>query len=1184
MADFSLERSAGRQEFLKYVKGLIKDKEHFVYSKTDRLIGVTKHIYSVISKMIKKQLKVEIGVQLLNELAFIHHDIPSIILDIFGIFDAETTNESDERKVFCQLVKDTEGFLSENLLKERMEIDTLQDVGTVKNRIFYTRFIKVKTKLYYKQRRFNLFREESEGYAKLITELNQDHSDNFSALDALEIIKSLIGCFNLDPNRVLDIIIESYEMHPDRSKLFVPLLQSYVQSGSVVCEVLGYKFRHFSEMKNTPTTLFNVTALLLQHDVFKFEEIYTWLSPDDTKIISDWKQELQNAKEYVRKLNIVSINKEKETEDDEKIGTFDEKYSFNQKWRLCEALLDIGDWENAQKLIKKLPDHSVLVNECVAKALCKLINTIIDPLYRLKCPTNQTPIKERRGPEIYNLQIPLVTNVSKLKHHVIPMCITLGPSLYTDPVLLHKIVNLMKSILQDMKIDSVNPVIAKGSENESLYYDILSLLDAAVLPALSYMDCNCCIAEEIWEVLKMYPYQLRYSLYGRWKNDTYQIHPMLIRRRGQVQKHIKAIMKRVSKENVKPVGRQIGKLSHCSPGFLFDYILLQIQIYDNLIGPVVESLRYLTSLSYDILGYCLIETLAQADRARLESDGTSLSLWLQSLANFCGAVFKKYNIELCGLLQYVGNQLKAQKSLDLLILKEICQKMTGIEAAEEMTSDQVKAMCGGEILRNEAGYFSQVRNTKKSSQRLKDALACNDLAVALALLIAQQKHCVIYRETTHSHLKLVGKLYDQCQDTLVQFGTFLGLNYSVEEYIERLPSIHAMLQEYHIHSDVAFFLARPMFSHAINQKYDQLRKSDSNGKKITTSQKLDKYMEATLFVMEPIANSVLPLHPAKVWEDISPQFLCTFWSLSMYDLQVPTDSYTKEINKIKQLSLAVMDNKDNNSFKNKKEQERYIALMEKLQDERKKQQEHVDKTLHRLSQEKDSWFLSRSLKSAKNETITQFLQLCLFPRCTFTALDAIYCAKFVQIIHSLKTTNFSTLLCYDRIFCDITLSVTSCTENEAGRYGRFLCAMLETVMRWHLDEQVFQKECANYPGFVTKFRVSNTFSDANDHVGYENYRHVCHKWHYKITKALVFCLDSKDYMQIRNALIILMRILPHFPVLAKLSQIIERKVDKVREEEKNKRQVASYSILFSYFFLMFLIFIYRTCLFSHHRT
>lgn len=68
-----------------------------------------------------------------------------------------------------------------------------------------------------------------------------------------------------------------------------------------------------------------------------------------------------------------------------------------------------------------------------------------------------------------------------------------------------------------------------------------------------------------------------------------------------------------------------------------------------------------------------------------------------------------------------------------------------------------------------------------------------------------------------------------------------------------------------------------------------------------------------------------------------------------------------------------------------------------------------------LFQEKDSWFLSRSAKAAKNETITQFLQLCLFPRCIFTHTDAMYCAKFVQTLHSLKTANFSTLLCYDRV-------------------------------------------------------------------------------------------------------------------------------------------------------------------------
>ena len=90
-------------------------------------------------------------------------------------------------------------------------------------------------------------------------------------------------------------------------------------------------------------------------------------------------------------------------------------------------------------------------------------------------------------------------------------------------------------------------------------------------------------------------------------------------------------------------------------------------------------------------------------------------------------------------------------------------------------------------------------------------------------------------------------------------------------------------------------------------------------------------------------------------------------------------------------------------------------MMEKLIDEQKRQKDHVEKVFARLKEEKDSWFFSRAAKAAKNETITAFLQQCLFPRCVFTASDAIYCAKFVQIIHMLKTPNFSTLICLDRV-------------------------------------------------------------------------------------------------------------------------------------------------------------------------
>merc|ERR1712045_976228 len=118
--------------------------------------------------------------------------------------------------------------------------------------------------------------------------------------------------------------------------------------------------------------------------------------------------------------------------------------------------------------------------------------------------------------------------------------------------------------------------------------------------------------------------------------------------------------------------------------------------------------------------------------------------------------------------------------------------------------------------------------------------------------------------------------------------------------------------------------------------------------------------------------------------------------------------------------------------------------------------------------------------------------------------------------------------------------------------------MLGIVMRWHKSKDVFEQECAGYPGFVTKFRVTTADAqgdkDSKDHVDFENYRHVVHKWHFKIAKALVVCLESKDYVQIRNALTILTKILPHFPVIVKLNGVIEKRIEKVCEEEKESRK------------------------------
>lgn len=50
---------------------------------------------------------------------------------------------------------------------------------------------------------------------------------------------------------------------------------------------------------------------------------------------------------------------------------------------------------------------------------------------------------------------------------------------------------------------------ARAQKGDPLHHEALTVLDAAILPALTLMEGNCCMAEEIYTLIKLYPYQCR---------------------------------------------------------------------------------------------------------------------------------------------------------------------------------------------------------------------------------------------------------------------------------------------------------------------------------------------------------------------------------------------------------------------------------------------------------------------------------------------------------------------------------------------------------------------------------------------------------------------------------------------------------------------------------------------------
>ncbi len=137
--------------------------------------------------------------------------------------------------------------------------------------------------------------------------------------------------------------------------------------------------------------------------------------------------------------------------------------------------------------------------------------------------------------------------------------------------------------------------------------------------------------------------------------------------------------------------------------------------------------------------------------------------------------------------------------------------------------------------------------------------------------------------------------------------------------------------------------------------------------------------------------------------------------------------------------------------------------------------------------------------------------------------------------------------------------------------GRFLGALLETVSRWHQDDSVYNLECAKTPGFISMMRSSGQGNEKQD-LDYENFRHITFKWHFKLTKSFVILLESKDYIQVchvlilltaiiilpctqlRNGLLVLIKMVPYYPKVYHLSIALEKRIEKILEEEKDKRQ------------------------------
>lgn len=1051
--------------------------------------------------------------------------------DILWLFELSTGEESLERKTLVQLISQlAEGVLVPlELLYERLEADTLEAAKVLQSAEAFTRkLVRMNTSLLYKQQKYNLLREESEGFAKLVCILKNAKGQSDDQLFARVV--ALIGYFDLDPNRVLDIIVDVYaQMVPKNYRLYERLLLKLAFPPSTVANVVGFKVNNLpndKRLEDCTSSMMLVLARLVKLGLCTLEAVYPHLSPTDEETEMTINSVIEKIKLGALSASSASLNKptdkgndsatipqEQHTPSVHDVGAeldIAAGMICDQKIWLTVSLLQVAEFDKARIFLERFPKMTQI--PLVMKKVVPLVDAIADKMLG-RIDWAGSSLSNFMGASEDNIRSALLLeDMDSLLYWLN----VLGAGMYLNAVLISKVCRIAASYLSDD--DTFSSALVKKTW--------MGVCANSVFAAMSLVLSNPPLSFEIWQVLKNLDYTQRFGLYGYWRDELYKKSVLLSFGKSLILGDIRRIMRRLTKENVRQYGRLIAKIAHSNPTIVFPVILDQIQAYDNLIQPVVDSLKYLTPLDFDVLMFALIDSLANPNKERLKEDGTNLSLWLQGLAVFTGSLFRKYHatVDVEGMLQYIVNQLRDGNAFDLVILSELIFRMGGIESIANLSDAHVEALAGGPLLLSEVLHNASVataasasiRPNKRANAKLVQALVSSHLGIPLWILLARQRGVSSFRGE-RGHLKLIGTLLDTGHAAFTQYSSLItqAIREGLLDSFDELPSLEELVNVHHIDIDLACSMRRIW---------------------ITAFDRRDLETIPCLF------PSSLQSGAGKM--ALSARLMGFFWFTGLSDIFVPSARYLTEALRLKTVLSSPNPPNDMDAPRWRKERERAPQAILALEAEHKAQKLFHARVAESINQSRHELFLST------NAVPRAFLFKCVLPRVLLSPADAIFTAHFVRMMHSIVAVNWSTLLFYEALVDALGGVLAMMTEYEAHNFGRFLELVFSMTSQWHSSQTEFTPTSAMMS--IRKETDDEIDGNLTAEMDYEDFRHWYFNLHGSLYRCVQKAITSSEYLSVKNSIIVLTRISSHFPLLRRHSSGLARSVARVRDGEKRE--------------------------------
>ncbi|WVQ98958.1 hypothetical protein IAU59_006090 [Kwoniella sp. CBS 9459] len=829
-------------------------------------------------------------------------------------------------------------------------------------RALQSALVKKNTTLFFKQRKYNLLRECSEGFSGLIVLLtgpdallpSADETSAESSLARTERAKrvwskimGLIGYFNLSPPRVLDIILEIASCHVAiHWRFFLELLRcspwgaaavaaavegkgkgkaadswptvelesigaALSQGGDrVLAQVLGFKFGFYKKPEggDTPIGLIYMTALLVKHGFVSLADLLPFLSPDDSQmedIRKKWHSSVSSRSGPSNALsNSVLLDDdapESSTSKEAEAGGPPPKPPQEQRIQLLQALLAIGDLPSSLYFLSRFP-WIAQSHTAIADLILKTVAYALESLYRsyagapdeykgedleLAASSPTVPITHKEVLPTLHRPPPPETSTKQFEFFYPDWAEALEIWSSTEEIhtkglrwltLVRGLGGRDASIMVKLcrigavyfarlrKEKETNLEIGHARTKEQLSQvemrPWLDLIRISILPSLSGSGATAAFDIELWSLLKYFPYTVRYSLYGEWRDSTCNFkgrNPCLVAAHAAAEctKEVQKALRRVTSSSTsgsasaatqaeRYSARYLAKLSHGNPLFLWTTAVTQVKAYPNIGQAIVDAGRYMTQLSFDVATFVMLDTLSDDRAQRLNETGTSVALWLERLSKFVGDFNRRYaNMDLDPVLQYIMNRLMRGHSGDLIILEKLMSTMSGIEPVpnDGVSEKQLQAYRGGREMVREAFNATRIsiapppepgstdkpkevpvdkiKNVKKSLPRLVNALRDTRLAVPIWIALAQTRQGVVDK-LSNTPIKAMNLVQDTCHTAFMQFGDFLVEQLSSEEHMSTTPDLSELVEEFNLEYGMAFQILRPR----LNAELERMRSDE----------------------------------------------------------------------------------------------------------------------------------------------------------------------------------------------------------------------------------------------------------------------------------------------------------------------------------------------------------------------